>query len=163
MEFDISAYVGEVITVDWRYTGMLGNPVTIDDILIMGSRSAELNITEISGGWAGFGNGAKVTAVVENIGEGNATEVEGTVSIVGNGLFQRINFSDNGTCPDIPGNGGIGSIQFNHTDKPWRAFCIVNITVHVWCAEGSEDTKSVTGFLFIFYIFITGELVDTDT
>lgn len=153
---DLSAYADETITICFQYVGIQGWHFGLDDIIVYAGEPLEppeLEIGEITGGWAGFGNGGKVSAEIKNVAESeaeDATDVEWSISATGNGILQEINESDNGTIPVIaPGDIEIVELGAG------KHFGRINITVTAY--EPHFDifvSKSVNGFIFIGFVFI---------
>jgi len=153
---DLTNYNQEVIQIAWRYVGQAGPNFGLDDILVYSGDAPippELSIGKITGGWAGLGNGGKISAEIKNIAEAeaeDAKDIEWTISAVGNGLFQMINESDAGIIPVIAPDGLeiIDLIVGQHIG-------MMNITVTAY--EPHFDlfvSKSVKGFIFIGIVLI---------
>jgi len=153
---DLSNYVGETITICFQYVGIQGWHFGLDDVLVYGGEEPdppELEIGNISGGWAGFGNGGKVSVEIKNIAGSeaeDATDVEWSITATGRGILQEINESGSGAISVIaPGD-------FETTELVvGRHFGRLNITVTAY--EPHFDiliSESVNGFIFIGYVFI---------
>ena len=153
---DLSSYVDETITICFQYVGMQGWHFGLDDIIVYAGElpePPELEIGEITGGWAGFGNGGKVSVEIKNVAESeaeDATDVEWSISATGNGILQEINESDNGTIPMIaPDDVETVELVVGHH------FGKINVTVTAY--EPHFDifvSKSVDGFILIGFVFI---------
>ena len=153
---DLSIYADETITICFQYVGIQGWHFGLDDIIVYAGelpQPPELEIGRITGGWAGFGNGGKVSAEIKNVAESeaeDAADVEWSISATGNGLLQEINESDNGTISVItPGDVEIVELVAG------QHFGRINITVTAY--EPYFDifvSKSVDGFIFIGLVFI---------
>jgi len=156
---DLTGYIDKTITICFQYIGTQGWNFGLDDVLVFGGDKPippELEIGEITGGWAGFGNGGKVSAEIKNIAEidaEDALDVEWSITATGNGLLQQINVSDNGTISSIsPGGVEIKELVIG------QHLAMLNITVTAY--EPHFDifvSKSVNGFVFICFVFILGE------
>jgi len=151
MTFDISSYVGETITITWRYVGIHGKNFGLDDTLVSAEivEPAELEIGEITGSGKLLSGGV-VSADIKNIGEGDATGVNWSISVKG-GILGRVNVSAEGTIQTLPAN----SVETVQTSDPIYGFGKVNITVIASEPHyGSSDAKTVKGFIFIFYVIV---------
>jgi len=157
VDLDISNYIGNVITIKWQYVGMrLYKDFALDDVLVYTGDAPippELEIGEITGGWAGLGKGGKISAEIKNVASEeaeDAADVEWTISAFGNGLLQKINESDNGTIAVIaPGDVEIVELEAGHH------FGKINVTVTAY--EPHFDifvSKSVNGFILICFVII---------
>ena len=150
---DLSMYTDETITICFRYIGIQGWHFGLDDIMVYAGEAPdppEFEIGEITGGWAGFGNGGKVSAEIKNIGLGDATDVEWSISATGNGILQTINESDTGTILTIAPDD-VETVEL----MVGQHFGRINVTVTAY--EPHFDiliSKSVNGFIFIGYVFI---------
>ena len=153
---DLSTYADETITICFQYIGIQGWHFGLDDILVYAGEAPELpelEIGEITGGWAGFGNGGKVSVEIKNVAEAeaeDATDVEWSISVTGNGIIQKINESDNGTIPVIAPNGVeiIELVTGHHLGR-------INITVTAY--EPHYDifvSKSLDGLILISFVII---------
>ena len=159
VSIDLTSYNQETAKIAWRYVGQAGMKFGLDDIMVWTGPPIippELEIGNITGGWAGFDKGAKVSAEIMNIAPENAEDakdVEWSISVTGNGLLQKINESNNGTIPVIvPGGVEIVELIAGHH------FVKVNITVTAY--EPHWDifvSKSVDGLFLIFFILILKE------
>ena len=157
LTFDLTSYCGESITIAWQYSGQSGESVALDDITVEAGTNIPppiLEIGEITGGWAGIGNGSMVSAEIKNVAEeegaDDATDVQWCISVTGNGVIQKINASCDDTIPLIA-PGGLESVEL----EVGRGFGLVNITVTAY--EPLYDlfvSKSVNGFLFLFFVIV---------
>ena len=155
--FDLTSYSGEIINIAWRWVGQSGEVFALDDITVEAGTNTPLpilEIGEITGGWAGIGNGSLVSAEIKNVAEeedaDDATDVEWCISVTGNGVIQKINASCDDTIPLIA-PGGLESVEL----EVGRGFGIVNITVTAY--EPLYDlfvSKSVNGFIFLFFAIV---------
>jgi hypothetical protein len=151
---DLSTYTDETITICFQYLGIQGWHFGLDDIIVYAGEAPEppeLEIGEITGGWAGFGNGGKVSAEIKNIGLGNATDVEWSISATGNGILQKINESDDGTI-SIIGPDDVETIEL----VVGHHFGRINVTVTAY--EPHFDifvSKSVNGFIIVSLVIIS--------
>jgi len=153
---DLTGYVDETITICFQYIGIQGWNFGLDDILVYGGDAPippEPEIGEITGGWAGLGNGGKVSAEIKNvaeIGADDALDVEWSISATGSGILQKINESDNGNISSIS-PGGVEIVELVVGQHIGR----INITVTAY--EPHFDLfvlDSVEGFIFIGFVFI---------
>ena len=157
VDLDLSRYIGNSTTIKWQYVGMrLYKDFALDDILLyVGEKPVppELEIGEITGGWAGFGKGGKIAAEIKNIAEADAedaTDIQWSISAVGNGLIQEINESNTGSIPVIAPQSfeSINLEAGHHLGK-------INITVTAY--EPNFDlfvSKSVNGLMLISIVLI---------
>jgi len=86
----------------------------------------------------------KVSAPIENTGSAAATNVQWTIALVG-GAF--IGGSSSGTEPSIAAAGSV-TVQSGLI----IGLGSTTVTVTATCDEGSSDTKSQTGFVFLIFI-----------
>jgi len=150
---DLSDFIGNVVRIKWHYEDKLYAPFALDDIIVYAGEPPdppELEIGEITGGWAGFGKGGKVSAEVKNVGLGNATDVEWSISATGNGILQKINESDNGTISMLAPDDveTVELVAGHHFGK-------INVTVTAY--EPYFDifvSKSVDAFIIISFVII---------
>lgn len=130
------------VSLEW-----LGNGVIQIETSITNNERATtplVTIGEITGEWDGFGKGSKISAEIKNIGDGDVTQVNWSISIVG-GILDRIDIFDIGTIDSLDA-GGLESIQ---TNTSVRGLGRVKIIVS---AEGAE--KTVNGFVLGSFIIL---------
>jgi hypothetical protein len=151
MTIDLTPYCGDSATIGWHYWGRLGQDFVLDDVIVEGRPSAELELSDLTGGWRGFGLGGAVSAVITDTAEGEASDVQWNITLRGNGVLQKLNYSDNGTIPTINGSGGSETIQYEG-DKIFGLSFDINLTIRVSCAEGS--TAEVSKKVFIIGPFV---------
>ena len=153
---DLSAYADETIKICFEYVGIQGWNFGLDDIVIYAGEQPippELQIDLIYGGWAGIGKGGLVTAQIKNVASADAedaTDVQWTISVIGNGLIRQINESGEGTIQQISPqeSSQIDLIVGHH-------FGMINITITAY--EPHFDilsTESVEGIILIGYVLI---------
>jgi hypothetical protein len=111
------------------------------DKLTEGQKIPIIKIGDIT---AGVG---KVSAVIENTGTAVATNVEWSITL--NGGLIILGKSSSGTVASIE-----ASASATVNSKFIFGFGKPTITVHAKCAEGSEDTKTVGGSVFLFIVKI---------
>ena len=88
----------------------------------------------------------RVSAPINNIGDDTATNVQWTIDLVG-GAF--IGGSSSGTEPSIAAAGSV-TVQSGLI----IGLGSTTVTVTATCDEGSSDTKSQTGFVFLIFIIV---------
>lgn len=88
----------------------------------------------------------KVSVPINNIGGDTATNVQWTIDLAG-GAF--IGGSTSGTEPSIAAAGSV-TVQSGLI----IGFGSTTVTVTATCDEGSSDTKSQTGFVFLIFIIV---------
>ncbi len=88
----------------------------------------------------------RVSAPINNIGGDTATNVQWTIDLAG-GAF--IGGSSSGTEPSIAAAGSV-TVQSGLI----IGFGSTTVTVTATCTEGSSDTKSQTGFVFLIFIIV---------
>jgi eukaryotic-like serine/threonine-protein kinase len=109
---------------------------------------ANLTIGNITGGWAGFLKGGKVSAELKNTGGSNATQITWNISLSGAGIILA-GKQKSGTITSLE-EGGTQLI----TDTPIVGFGNVIITVKASADGIPEMTKTADGFVFIVIVFI---------
>jgi hypothetical protein len=150
--FNLDDYSGEIIQLAWRSVGIDSRDFYLDQIQVYAGEippPPEVEIGDITGGGKLLSGGGVVSGEIKNVGEGDASDVEWSISVTGNGIIRKINESDNGIISTIPAGGSeSGELTVGY------GLAKVNITVTASEPGGSSDTKSVDGFLFLFYVFI---------
>jgi len=139
MTFDLSDYIGETINISWRYVGFDGQSFGLDDISVFEpSPEPVLEIGEISGG---FG----VSAVIKNTGDGEATDVNWSITLEGGLII--LGKETTGTTASIPAEdeASIKSGLIFGIGKP-------TITVTAECAEGPSAEGNATGLVILFFV-----------
>jgi hypothetical protein len=112
-------------------------PVYYDDLSLEGEAVLpELEIESINGG---FG----VSAVIKNVGEGNATNVQWSIAFDGGIVIPK---EKTGSIPILAPDDSenVKAIVFG--------FGKTTITVYAECAEGVSATGTVSGFVFLFFV-----------
>lgn len=131
------------------YNGLLyvtANNATGKNIFCLGG--SEIAIGNITGGWAGFLKGGKVTAEVKNIGIIDAVNVHWTITVQG-GFLGLINVTKSGDIPKLTVDS-TEPIQVS----PIYGLGKVNITVEISADNALPVIKEATGF--VFFIFVLG-------
>jgi subtilisin family serine protease len=113
--------------------GNIGSEFIYKYIEPIGSPSFEISVS----------GGIGVTAVIKNHGDANATDVKWNISF------------DGGFIRPKQKTGNISTLKVGDEEK-LRMFVIglgkSTITVSVTCAEGVSDQKTVSGFVFLFFV-----------
>jgi hypothetical protein len=90
--------------------------------------------------------GVGVTAIIKNIGDTKITNIQWTLNITG-GLI-LLGKTKNGTSSPLEPNA-----TATFKDRPIFGLGKTTIQVEVTCAEGVSVSKSVTGTVFLFFVF----------
>jgi hypothetical protein len=99
--FNLDQYSGETITIAWRYVGTRGYQFDLDYIQVAAGEIPPAAELELEIKRFGF---LKISAVIENIAndpEAIAEDIQWTMNATGNGLFKKLNFSAEGTIPEL--------------------------------------------------------------
>jgi hypothetical protein len=126
--------------VDLYAGSVLSTSVYYDDLSLEGdvTPQPELSIEDIAGG---FG----VSAVIKNTGEGNATDVEWSITLDGGLII--LGKETKGTITTIPAGD-------EETIKSGLIFGIgkPTITITAECFEGASDEETASGLVILFFV-----------
>jgi outer membrane protein assembly factor BamB len=116
---------------------------------IMITTPANLSIGNITGGWAGFLKGGKVTAEIKNTGGANATNVKWNITLTGgpSGAIILKGAHASGVISTLKGTEPV-------LDKPVIGWGDVTIIVTARADGIPEITKTAEGFIFIIFVKI---------
>jgi len=109
-----------------------------------GLEATELDIEIIK---TGLGIGIK--AVITNVGDAVAYEVEWSINVVGNGILRKINMTFSGETPELGVNESLTvSTGF------FFGFGPIQITVTARALNAPEVSETLDGFLFFIFVII---------
>jgi len=149
--FDLSSYIGETVTIAWRYVGTRGFDGTIDDVCVLAEVYAPTPTLEIENitGNGGLLSGGVVSAELFSTGEADAEDIEWTITVTG-GIFNRINVTTTGTIDNL----ATGSMMVINTEDPIYGLGNVDITITVTAPNTTLIRERAEGFVFLFYLII---------
>lgn len=147
--WDLSAYDGQTIYIAFRHThpdvGEQMSWIKIDDIVVTNVTipvEPELEIESISGG-----NG--VTTVIKNTGDGDATDMDVTITIEGGLIISPGEYE----YPDTIGAGNEVEITMSVFGVGLGILTpMPEITVTIECAEGVSANKTVSCLVILFFV-----------
>ena len=123
--------------------GGVSDTETKEDYITVLPGEAALEIGEISGGLL------RINAEINNVGDGEVNEVNWSITLDGNFVILGKDSS-----------GIISSISVNDsetvTDRPVFGLGRVEITVTADAADVTPVTKTVDGFIFLFFVIVQG-------
>jgi len=149
--FDLSSYLGETVTIAWRYVGTRGFDVTIDDVCVLAELFAPTPTLEIENitGAGGLLSGGVVSAEILSTGEADAKDIEWTMTVTG-GILNRINITTTGTIDTLP----TGSMMVINTEDPIYGLGNVDITITVTAPNTTLVRERAEGLVILFYLII---------
>ena len=123
--------------------GEFSDTETKEDYITVLPGGATLEIGEVSGGLL------RVNAEINNVGDGEVNEVNWSITLDGN--FVILGKESSGIISSISAND-----SETVTDKPVFGLGRVEITVTADAADITPVTKTVDGFIFLFFAIVQG-------
>lgn len=158
---DLTSYIGETITISWQYVGGMCYNFALDCVAVLGNSSSpppEIEIGEIKGNDGKLSTGAIISAEIKNVGLGNATDVEWSISVTGNKISGKINMTGNGTIAELFSSG----LEIKQTDTEPATYALISkVDINVTASENkfrTSDSKNATGLLICWKIFFIKEV-----
>lgn len=148
---DLSSYIGDTVTIAWRYVGTRGFDAALDDVCVLGEIYAPtpaLNIENVTGG-GGLLSGGVVSAELLSNGEADAEDIEWTITVTG-GFLNRINVTTTDTIDSL----ATGSMIVITNENPIYGLGPVDITVTATAPNTTLVRERAEGFVFLFYLII---------
>ncbi len=158
---DLTSYIGGTITISWQYDGGMCYNFALDGVAVLGNSTGPppvLEIGEIKGNEGTLLTGAIVSAEIKNVGLGDATDVEWSISVTGNAILKTINMTGNGTIAELFGSG----LEIVRTDTEPATYALISkVDINVTASENIyrlSDSKNATGLLIGWKIFFINEV-----